>query len=114
MFTKYGYNTIGITAILSFLLIVLGIFFNNNIAKYGLFAVAIFLISFTLYFFRDPDRKPPAKDGIVVSPCFKSKIPWQNSLCVKSKSSNDVILLFKTAVVASWKSNLIGFLVSII
>ena len=68
MFTKYGYTTIGITAIISFLFIVLGIFLNNNIAKYGLFAVAIFLISFTLYFFRDPDRKPPGKDGIVVSP----------------------------------------------
>jgi phosphatidylserine decarboxylase len=68
MFTKYGYTTIGITAIISFLLMVLGIFINNNIAKYGLIAVAIFLISFTLYFFRDPDRKPPAKDGIVVSP----------------------------------------------
>lgn len=68
MFTKYGYTTIGITAIISFLLIVLGIFINNNIAKYGLFAVAIFLISFTLYFFRDPDRKPPVKDSIVVSP----------------------------------------------
>ncbi len=68
MFTKYGYTTIGITAIISFLLIVLGIFINNNIAKYGLFAAAILLISFTLYFFRDPDRKPPAKDNIVVSP----------------------------------------------
>jgi len=68
MFTKYGYTTIGITAIVSFLLIVLGIFLNNNIAKYGIFAVAFFLISFTLYFFRDPDRKPPAIEGIVVSP----------------------------------------------
>ena len=68
MFTKYGYTTIGITAIISFLLLVLGIFINNNIAKYGLFDVAIFLISFTLYFFRDPDRKPPVKDSIVVSP----------------------------------------------
>jgi len=68
MFTKYGYTTIGITAIISFLIIVLGIFINNNVAKYGLFAAAIFLISFTLYFFRDPDRKPPAKDNIVVSP----------------------------------------------
>jgi phosphatidylserine decarboxylase len=68
MFTKYGYNTIGITAIISFFLIVLGIYFNNNFAKYSLFVVAIFFISFTLYFFRDPDRKPPGKYGIVVSP----------------------------------------------
>ena len=68
MFTKYGYTTIGIMAIISFLLIVLGIFLNNNIARIGLFVLAFILISFTLYFFRDPDRIPPAKENIVVSP----------------------------------------------
>ncbi|MCZ6701430.1 MAG: phosphatidylserine decarboxylase family protein [Ignavibacteria bacterium] len=68
MFTKYGYTTIGIIAIISFLLIVLGIFLNNNIARIGLFVLAFILISFTLYFFRDPDRIPPAKENIVVSP----------------------------------------------
>ena len=68
MFTKYGYTTIGIMAIISFLLIVLGIFFNNNIGKISIFVLAFILISFTLYFFRDPDRIPPAKENIVVSP----------------------------------------------
>ena len=68
MFTKYGYSTIGIVSIISFLLIVLGIFLNNNIARISLFVLAFILISFTLYFFRDPDRIPPAKENIVVSP----------------------------------------------
>jgi phosphatidylserine decarboxylase len=68
MFTKYGYTTIGITAIISFLIIVLAIFINNNIAKVSLIIVAVLLLCFTLYFFRDPERNPPQKDDAVVSP----------------------------------------------
>jgi len=68
MFTKYGYTTIGVAAIISFLMIILGIYFNNIIAKYSLLVIAILFISFTLYFFRDPDRITPKKDEIVVSP----------------------------------------------
>ena len=68
MFTKYGYTTIGTAAIVSFLLIVIGIFVNNNIIKISLFVIAILLISFTLYFFRDPDRNPPQINDIIVSP----------------------------------------------
>ena len=68
MFTKYGYTTIGITAVLSFLIIVAGILINHSITRITLISVAILLISFTLYFFRDPDRKPPDKNDIVISP----------------------------------------------
>lgn len=68
MFTKYGYTTIGIVAIISFLLIVAGIFFNNGFIKYPLFVIAFLLIIFTLNFFRDPERITPSKDNIVVSP----------------------------------------------
>jgi phosphatidylserine decarboxylase len=68
MFTKYGYTTIGIAAIISFLVIVLAIFLNNNVARISLITVAVLLISFTLFFFRDPERKPPTKDDVVVSP----------------------------------------------
>ncbi len=68
MFTKYGYTTIGIVAIISFSLIVLSIFIQNTPAKiiFLLFAAAILI--FTLNFFRDPDRKTPEKNGIVISP----------------------------------------------
>ncbi|MCL6495488.1 MAG: phosphatidylserine decarboxylase family protein [Ignavibacterium sp.] len=68
MFTKYGYTTIGIVAIISFLLIVAGIFFNNGFIKYPLFVIAFLLIIFTLNFFRDPERITPSEDNIVVSP----------------------------------------------
>ncbi len=68
MFTKYGYTTIGTAAIISFLIIVLGIFVNNNVIKVGLLVVAILLITFTLYFFRDPDRTPPGRNDVIVSP----------------------------------------------
>jgi phosphatidylserine decarboxylase len=68
MFTKYGYTTIGVAAIISFLIIILGIYFNNNITKYSLFLIAILFLSFIFYFFRDPDRIPPQRDDIVVSP----------------------------------------------
>lgn len=68
MFTKYGYSTIGIAAIISFILIVIGIFINNGFIKYPLFIIALLIIAFTLNFFRDPERITPSKDNIVVSP----------------------------------------------
>lgn len=68
MLTKYGYSTIGIAAILSFILIVISLFINNNYGKYSLIIVALFIIVFTLNFFRDPDREIPDKDNVIVSP----------------------------------------------
>ncbi|GBD88577.1 phosphatidylserine decarboxylase [bacterium BMS3Abin03] len=68
MFTKYGYTTIGVTAILSFLLIVMSLFINNSVVRIVIIAVSILLISFTLYFFRDPNRTPPTRNDVIVSP----------------------------------------------
>ncbi|MFN3872697.1 MAG: phosphatidylserine decarboxylase family protein [Ignavibacterium sp.] len=68
MFTKYGYSTIGIVSIISFILIVTGIFINNGFVRYPLFILALLLIAFTLNFFRDPERITPTKENIVVSP----------------------------------------------
>lgn len=68
MFTKYGYTTIGTVAVISFILIVIGIFINNGYIRYPLFILALLLIAFTLNFFRDPERIVPSKENIVVSP----------------------------------------------
>lgn len=68
MLTKYGYFTIGVVTILVFLLVVAGIYINNNIAKYALFVLGGLLMVFTLNFFRDPDRTSPEGDNIIVSP----------------------------------------------
>jgi len=68
MFTKYGYNTIGIVFVVVFILIVISILVNNNFVRIPLILLSVFLIIFTLNFFRDPERHTPKKDSIVVSP----------------------------------------------
>lgn len=68
MFTKYGYTTIGIITLIAFVLILSGILLNNNLIRYPLLLIAVLLVVFTLNFFRDPDRTPPARDDVVVSP----------------------------------------------
>ena len=68
MFTKYGYNTIGIVFIVIFVLIAISIFLDNNYIRVPLLLFSAFLIIFTLNFFRDPDRTVPNKSNIVVSP----------------------------------------------
>lgn len=68
MLTKYGYSTIGVMAVISFILIAAGILINNSYAKYPLFILALAIIIFTLNFFRDPERKAPERDDVVVSP----------------------------------------------
>ncbi|RPI73882.1 MAG: phosphatidylserine decarboxylase family protein [Ignavibacteriales bacterium] len=68
MFTRYGYTTIGIAAIIFFIGISLSFLVNNNFLKIVLIALPALFLIFTLNFFRDPDRRPPSKDNIIVSP----------------------------------------------
>lgn len=68
MLTKYGYFTIGAVVIIAFAIIASGIFFNNVYLKYFLIGFGIFLIIFTMNFFRDPERTIPQEKNIVVSP----------------------------------------------
>jgi len=68
MFTKYGYTTIGVAAIIAFLLIILSLIVQNNPLKITFVLIAIVVLSFTLNFFRDPERATPDKDGIIISP----------------------------------------------
>jgi len=68
MITKYGYTTIGIISILSFVLIAASFFIQNNPVKIFLIAVAVISLIFTLAFFRDPDRTAPDRDDVIVSP----------------------------------------------
>ncbi len=68
MFTKYGYSTIGIVAIISILIYLIGYNQQNNIVRYCLLFFSLMLFLFTLNFFRDPERKTPTNENIVVSP----------------------------------------------
>jgi phosphatidylserine decarboxylase len=68
MFTKYGYTTIGIVTAVSIIIFFLGLYQHNGIITITLILLSLILLIFTLSFFRDPDRKSPGKDNIVVSP----------------------------------------------
>jgi phosphatidylserine decarboxylase len=68
MFTKYGYSTIGIALIVAFVFIVISILSNNNFVRVPLIILSVLIIIFTLNFFRDPERKIPTQNNIVVSP----------------------------------------------
>lgn len=68
MFTKYGYTTIGIVAVIVFLLISLSFFIQSNPLKILIIIIAASILFLTLNFFRDPERKAPTKKGIIVTP----------------------------------------------
>ncbi|MHB1688803.1 MAG: phosphatidylserine decarboxylase family protein [Ignavibacteriaceae bacterium] len=68
MFTKYGYSTLGAILTFSFFLISISFFIPNNFIKFFIISLSIVFSIFSLYFFRDPDRTPPAKDNVVISP----------------------------------------------
>jgi phosphatidylserine decarboxylase len=68
MFTKYGYTTIGVVAVITLLLITLSFFVQSNPLKVTILLVAAISLFLTLNFFRDPERKTPEEDGIIVAP----------------------------------------------
>jgi phosphatidylserine decarboxylase len=68
MFTKYGYSTLGIIAIITFVFISISFFAGNNILKSILIILPVIFLIFSMYFFRDPERTAPGAENIVVSP----------------------------------------------
>ncbi|MBE0570173.1 MAG: phosphatidylserine decarboxylase family protein [Ignavibacteriaceae bacterium] len=68
MFTKYGYTTIGVVAVIAFILVSLSFFTQSNPLKIILILVAAVILVLTLNFFRDPERKTPAQNDIIITP----------------------------------------------
>jgi phosphatidylserine decarboxylase len=90
MFTKYGYTTIGIVAAVSIIIFFLGLYQSNGILKISFIILSLVLLIFTFSFFRDPDRKSPGKDNIVVSPAdgrvlFVKEVDDNNYINEKAK-----------------------------
>jgi phosphatidylserine decarboxylase len=83
MFTKYGYTTIGVVTAITFLLIVSSFFIQNAPGKVFIIILAAAILILTLNFFRDPERTPPSKENIIVTPAdgkvlFVKKIQDEN------------------------------------
>jgi phosphatidylserine decarboxylase len=68
MFTKYGYSTLAVIAVITFILICLSFFTQSNYLKAVLIVIPALLLIFSMNFFRDPDRTAPSRDDVVVSP----------------------------------------------
>lgn len=67
MFAPDGYGVITKAVLLAALLVVIGFYFEG-ITLIITSAVAFFIVAFTLYFFRDPDRTTPVGDHLFISP----------------------------------------------
>ena len=68
MLTKYGYSTLGIISLIAFVFISSSFFISNGYLKAILIIFPALFLIFSINFFRDPDRTPPDKDNVVVSP----------------------------------------------
>ena len=68
MITKYGYTTISMVLTVCFILAIISFFIQSVPARIIISAVIIFLLVFTLNFFRDPERVTPTGGNIVISP----------------------------------------------
>ncbi len=69
MITKYGYDVVGVVLVL----VVAGAalswrFIEAGGVKYPLMVVFLLVFLFTLNFFRDPDRTPPAGSNLILAP----------------------------------------------
>ncbi|PIO48972.1 MAG: phosphatidylserine decarboxylase family protein [[Chlorobium] sp. 445] len=67
MITKYGYSTFAKVGALSLVLLVLAFALPLSLAMLSA-GLGLFLIAFTLQFFRDPERTPPRIERVILSP----------------------------------------------
>jgi phosphatidylserine decarboxylase len=67
--TRYGYDVVGVVVVLCLICIAVGWFaVEGRVLKGMLIVVPLLVLGFTLNFFRDPERHPPAGDQLVLSP----------------------------------------------
>ncbi len=67
MITKYGYSTLAKVGALSLVLLVLAFALPLALAMLSA-GLGLFLMAFTLQFFRDPERTPPRTERVILSP----------------------------------------------
>ena len=69
MITKFGYDVVGVVICIAVLGTLLSWFLLDwKPLRFGLPALFVLVLLFTLNFFRDPDRSPPSDDRFVLAP----------------------------------------------
>lgn len=69
MITKYGYDVFfALTGIYLVVLVFTLFFVEPKGIRYGVIGATVVLFGLTLNFFRDPDRKPPPGDHLILAP----------------------------------------------
>lgn len=69
MITKYGYDVYFTIAAVCVVIIVLALLFvEPKSYRYSLIVVSLTVLGFTSYFFRDPDRRTPKGDNLIIAP----------------------------------------------
>ncbi len=69
MITKYGYDVFfALTGIYLVILIFTLFFVEPKGIRYGVIGATVVLFGLTLNFFRDPDRRPPPGDHLILAP----------------------------------------------
>lgn len=68
MFAREGYFTIAGILLISILISGFAYYFLHTWLAYGVYAVMITISGIIIYFFRDPDRKTPQDEHLIISP----------------------------------------------
>jgi len=69
LISKYGFDVVAmVVALVACGTIMVWLFVDVMIMKYGVIGILFLLLVFTLNFFRDPDRTTPSGDDLIISP----------------------------------------------
>lgn len=68
MIAREGYSNIAFVLLLSIGISLLAGLYINHWTAYLIYAIALLLVVFILFFFRDPDRVTPDDDSLIISP----------------------------------------------